>query len=233
MRNVPLAGIASLLIAMPGCLEKGPDKQNTTSRPNIVFILCDDLGYGDTGCYGAADLSTPNIDHLADLGMKFTSFYSLSPVCSPSRAGLLTGRYPVRTGVTAVLFPESWTGLPQDEYTMAEMLRNTGYATGIFGKWHLGHHHQYLPLQNGFDEYFGIPYSNDMEGLVYMKGNEVADFNVDQHLLTRRITEESLDFIDRNQHQPFFLYIPHVMPHVPLYVSPGFEGKSQRGLYGM
>jgi arylsulfatase A len=232
MKNLPIAGITSLLATLSGCYDIPSLSRQESSRPNIVFIFCDDLGYGDVGCFGAANILTPNIDQLAANGLKFTSFYSLSPVCSPSRAGLLTGRYPVRTGVTAVLFPESWTGLPQEEFTMAEMLKAEGYATGITGKWHLGHHHQHLPLQHGFDEYFGIPYSNDMEGLVYLRNNEVETPEVDQRFLTQRITAEALDFIDRHRDQPFFLYIPHVMPHVPLYVSPGFEGKSSRGLYG-
>jgi arylsulfatase A len=228
---VKLTGLA-LIIALPGCRGNWQDISTASAKPNVVFIFCDDLGYGDIGSFGAGDINTPHIDQLAENGLKFTSFYSLSPVCSPSRAGLLTGRYPVRTGVTAVLFPESWTGLPGEEYTMAEMFKDNGYVTGIIGKWHLGHHHQYLPLQQGFDEYYGIPYSNDMEGLVWLRGNEVVDFNVDQRMLTRKLTEESLDFIQRHKDKPFFLYLPHVMPHVPLYASDAFEGTSQRGLYG-
>ncbi len=200
--------------------------------PNIVFILADDLGYGDVGAFGATDIRTPNIDLLAKNGIKFTEFYSPSPVCSPTRAGFLTGRYPRRMGVDGVFFPESFTGLPASEVTVAEALKAKGYATGIVGKWHLGHHPQYLPLQNGFDEYFGIPYSNDMQGVVYLRGNDVAEYKVDQRYTTKVYTEEAVSFIERHRQQPFFLYLAHTMPHVPLYASEAFLGKSKRGLYG-
>ncbi len=200
--------------------------------PNIVFILADDLGYGDVGAFGATDIRTPNIDLLAKNGIKFTEFYSPSPVCSPTRAGFLTGRYPRRMGIDGVFFPESFTGLPASEVTVAEALKAKGYATGIVGKWHLGHHPQYLPLQNGFDEYFGIPYSNDMQGVVYLRGNDVAEYKVDQRYTTKVYTEEAVSFIERHRQQPFFLYLAHTMPHVPLYASEAFLGKSKRGLYG-
>jgi arylsulfatase A-like enzyme len=182
-----------------------------------VFILADDLGYGDVGAFGATDIRTPNIDRLAKSGIKFTEFYAPSPVCSPTRAGFLTGRYPRRMGVDGVFFPESFTGLPASEVTVAEALKEKGYATGIVGKWHLGHHLPYLPLQNGFDEYFGIPYSNDMQGVVYLRGNDVAEYKVDQRYTTRVYTEEAVGFIERHRQQPFFLYLAHTMPHVPLY----------------
>lgn len=200
--------------------------------PNIVFIFADDLGYGDLSCFGATDISTPNIDRIAKEGIKFTSFLSASPVCSPSRAGLLTGRMPQRMGINSVFFPESLTGMDPEEITMAEILKSKGYRTGVVGKWHLGHMEKFLPLNQGFDEYFGIPYSNDMSSVVYMRGNEVEEFEVNQRFTTRTYTEESLKFIDSNEDAPFFLYLAHNMPHVPIYASPEFEGKSGRGLYG-
>ncbi|MBK1879746.1 sulfatase-like hydrolase/transferase [Pelagicoccus mobilis] len=168
--------LTSLVLLAASVLTAAPKSE----KPNIVFIFCDDLGYGDLGCFGAKDIKTPNIDRLADTGIKFTDFYSVSPVCTPSRAGLMTGRVPQRMGVVGVYFPESFTGMPTNEITIAQVLKKAGYKTGIVGKWHLGHHHQFLPLQRGFDEYFGIPYSNDMESVVYIKGNEVVDFQVDQ-----------------------------------------------------
>lgn len=201
-------------------------------KPNIVVILADDLGYGDIGTFGAKDIRTPNIDGLAEKGIKLTSFYSSSPVCSPTRAALITGRYPRRLGIDHVFFPESFTGIPSEEVTIAEALKGNGYRTAIFGKWHLGHHRQFLPLQNGFDEYYGIPYSNDMMGVAYLRGNEVDSIKVNQKYITHTYTKEAVRFIDQNKDKPFFLYITHNMPHVPIYASPKFEGKSKRGLYG-
>ncbi|MFY0625517.1 MAG: sulfatase [Reichenbachiella sp.] len=208
------------------------DASTTTTQPNIVYIFTDDLGYGDLACFGATDIKTPNLDKMAEAGMKFTSFYSASSVCSPSRAGLLTGRYPQRMGINGVFFPESFTGMPPSEITIPELLKEKGYATGMVGKWHLGHMHQYLPLQQGFDSYFGIPYSNDMESVVYMRGNEVASFDVDQRYTTKIYTEEAVKFIDNNRENPFFLFLSHNMPHVPIYASERFIGTSERGLYG-
>jgi arylsulfatase A len=200
--------------------------------PNIIHIFADDLGYGDLGCFGAIDIKTPNIDRLADEGIKFTSFYSASHVCSPSRAALLTGRLPQRMGIHGVFFPESYTGMPSSEFTIAEMLKEKGYSTGMVGKWHLGHRQEFLPLQQGFDSYFGIPYSNDMAGVVYLRGNDVEEFNVDQHYTTKTYTEEAVEFIEKNKRNQFFLYLAHNMPHVPIYASKSFEGTSNRGLYG-
>jgi arylsulfatase A-like enzyme len=200
--------------------------------PNIVFIFADDLGYGDLGCFGATEIATPNIDRIAAEGIKFTSFMSASPVCSPSRAGLLTGRMPQRMGINQVFFPESLTGMDPEEITIAEVLKEKGYRTGVVGKWHLGHMEKFLPLNQGFDEYFGIPYSNDMESVVYMRGNDVVEFKVDQTYTTKTYTEESLKFIDAAAGSPFFLYLAHNMPHVPIYASPDFQGTSKRGLYG-
>lgn len=206
---------------------------NSAVPPNIVFVFADDMGYGDLGCYGTTDIETPNIDRIAQNGIKFTEFYSVSPVCSPSRYGLMTGRYPVRDGIQGgVFFPESWTGMDTSEVTMAQLLRQQGYATGIIGKWHLGHRQRYLPTQRGFDYYFGIPYSNDMEAVVYLRNNEVVNQDVDQHQNVQTYTEEALQFIDVHQQEPFFLYLPHSMPHVPIYASSEFEGTSERGLYG-
>ena len=202
------------------------------SNPNIIYILTDDLGYGDIGVYGATDIMTPNIDYLANNGVLFTDFYSASSVCTPSRAGLLTGRYPQRMGVNGVFFPESFQGMPAEEFTIAEMLKVKNYKTGLIGKWHLGHHQSFLPLSQGFDEYFGIPYSNDMESVVYMRGNKVFSHTVDQTQLTKTYTQEAIDFIDRAKEQPFFLFFSHNMPHVPLYTSDDFLGSSDRGLYG-
>ena len=201
-------------------------------KPNIVYIFADDLGYGDLSCYGAKDINTPNIDQIAKKGIKFTEFYSASSVCSPSRAALLTGRYPQRMGINTVFFPESFTGIPDTEITIPEILKEKGYATGIVGKWHLGHHSKYLPLQHGFDEYFGIPYSNDMESVVYMRGNEVESYKVKQQYITKTYTKEAQKFITKNKDNSFFLYIAHSMPHVPLYASEEFIGTSKRGLYG-
>lgn len=199
--------------------------------PNIVVIYCDDLGYGDLGCFGNTEIRTPNIDRMAGEGMKFTEFYSASPVCSPSRAALLTGRIPQRMGINGVFFPRSYTGMPVEEITTADLLKSMRYATGIVGKWHLGHRHEFLPLQRGFDEYFGIPYSNDMLSVVYMDGNEVVDFHVDQHFTTKTYTEKALGFINRHKGGPFYLYLAHSMPHVPIYASPDFDGRSGKGLY--
>ncbi len=201
-------------------------------RPNFVIIYCDDLGYGDLGCFDADDIKTPNIDRMASEGIKFTEFYSASPVCSPSRAALLTGRIPQRMGINNVFFPVSYTGMPLEEITIAEILKEEGYATGIIGKWHLGHMKKFLPLQRGFDEYFGIPYSNDMESVVYIRGNEVVDFDVDQSYTTKTYSEEAVKFIENHQDEPFLLYLAHNMPHVPIYASEDFLGTSERGLYG-
>lgn len=227
--------ILLLFILITSCQSNQKEKEvepGNQENPNIVIIYCDDLGYGDVGCFGATDIRTPNIDRMAGEGMKFTEFYSASPVCSPSRAALLTGRYPQRMGINGVFFPESYTGIPKEEITIAEMLQKHGYATGIVGKWHLGHRHEFLPLQNGFDSYFGIPYSNDMESVVYMDGNNVVDFQVDQRYTTKMYAEKAVEYINEHAEQPFFLYLAHNMPHVPIYASDDFVGTSNRGLYG-
>ena len=208
------------------------EKDNNEISPNIVFIFADDLGYGDLSSYGASDINTPNIDFIGKNGIKFTDFYSVSSVCTPSRAGMLTGRYPQRFGLNGVLFPDSHTGLPSSEYTIAELLRDNGYKTGMVGKWHLGHKYEFLPLQQGFDFFYGIPYSNDMASTVYFAGNDVVDYYPDQSQMTKKLTEEAVKYIDRNKENNFYLYVAHPMPHVPIYVSEKFRGSSDRGLYG-
>jgi arylsulfatase A len=230
MKNRPFLALLTMFLTVAAC-DSGRRQDTGGSLPNIVVIYCDDLGYGDLGCFGNRVIRTPNVDRLAAEGMRFTEFYSASPVCSPSRAALLTGRIPQRMGINGVFFPISYTGMPLEEITIAEVLKQRGYATGHVGKWHLGHRHEFLPLQRGFDEYFGIPYSNDMQSVVYLEGNEVAEFHVDQHFTTRTYTEKACDFIDRHAGGPFFLYLAHSMPHVPIYASPGFEGRSGNGLY--
>ena len=221
--TMPLIGMtfASTVVAA----EKEPS-------PNVVIIYADDMGYADLSCYGEKRWKTTNLDYLAENGVQFTDFYSASPLSSPSRAGLLTGRYPVRMGIQGVFFPDSYTGMPQSEVTIAEMLKEQGYKTSIVGKWHLGHRERFLPLQQGFDEYFGIPYSNDMSAQVYMRGNEVEEFNIDQTQTIKTYTKEATSFIKRNANHPFFLYMAHNMMHVPIFVSEQFKGKSGAGIYG-
>ena len=179
------------------------ETDNNEISPNIVFIFADDLGYGDLSSFGASDINTPNIDFIGKNGIKFTDFYSVSSVCTPSRAGMLTGRYPQRFGLNGVLFPDSHTGLPSSEYTIAELLRDNGYKTGMVGKWHLGHKYEFLPLQQGFDFFYGIPYSNDMASTVYFAGNDVVDYYPDQSQMTKKLTEEAVKYIDRNKRKQF------------------------------
>lgn len=217
--------------------------------PNIIILFADDLGYGDLGAFGHPTIHTPNLDRMAAEGMKLTQFYVPATVCTPSRAALITGRYPVRSGMCsdqrAVLFPDSKGGLPASELTIAEILKEQGYATACIGKWHLGHLPSYLPTRHGFDYYFGIPYSNDMspaqndwEGaqkfpkIPLMEGEKVIEDEPDQGLLTRQYTEKAIGFMEDHKDQPFFVYLPYTFPHVPLYASPEFEDTSRRGLYG-
>ena len=222
--------------------------------PNIVLIFTDDQGYHDLSCYGREDFKTPNIDQLTEEGMRFTDFYVSQAVCSASRAALMTGCYSERVSLQGALMPWSTIGLNPEEETIADILKRKNYKTGIFGKWHLGHHKKFLPLQQGFDEYLGLPYSNDMwpvdfDGnpvhdddwksnyppLPLIKNNEQIDTieNLnDQATLTTRYTEAAVNFIRRHKDNPFFLYVPHSMPHVPLGVSDKFKGKSKQGMYG-
>ncbi len=225
-------------------------------RPNVIIIYADDLGWGDLGCYGNPVIRTPNLDRMAAEGMRFTDFYSAAEVCTPSRAALLTGRYPVRSGMCndqfRVLRNNSAGGLPRDEVTLPEMLKGRGYATGMVGKWHLGHLPEHLPPHHGFDSYFGLPFSNDMmpapnapkgrpkfyeENNAYwrtplIRGTAVIEAQPDQRQLTRRYTEESVRFIREKKGAPFFLYVAHTFPHVPLFASERFRGKSAAGVYG-
>jgi arylsulfatase A len=245
-RATCLAG--GLWLSLLSC-STGPAHESGTraaiQAPNVVLIFTDDQGYGDLSCYGHPTIHTPHIDRLAREGAKLTQFYVASPVCSPSRAALLTGCYPKRVGMHEhVVFPEYDYGLHTDEVTLADLLGEHGYATGIFGKWHLGHRPGLLPLDQGFDTWLGVPYSNDMaqfhrkEDTTYkyrlplMRDREVIEWEPDQHLLTRRFTEAAVDFIEEHAEQPFLVYLPHSMPHIPLYASEEFEGSSPRGLYG-
>ncbi|MBS1810810.1 MAG: sulfatase [Acidobacteria bacterium] len=205
--------------------------------PNIIFIYADDMGYGDLSAFGAQAIKTPNLDRMAAEGLKLTSFYSVSPVCTPSRAALLTGRYAARMGIenmhlSNVLTFQDKTGLPTNETTIATALKARGYATGCIGKWHLGHLAPHRPLDHGFDYYFGIPYSNDMQPSMLKKMDETIEQPVKQETLTLRYTQEAARFIEQNKARPFFLYLPHNMPHIPLFASDKFKGKSVGGIYG-
>ncbi len=213
--------------------------------PNIVLIFCDDLGYGDLGVYGSKLNRTPRIDGLAADGIKFSEFYSSSPVCTPSRASLMTGAYARTVGMHEdytghwVLIPRSQRGLNPGELTIAEALKTKGYATACIGKWHLGDQPEHLPTEHGFDYYYGIPYSNDMQQakrgdppLPIVQNKEVIEAPADQSTLTKRYTEEAIKFIETNQAQPFFLYLPHTFPHLPLFASPAFKDRSANGRYG-
>ncbi|MCL4786709.1 MAG: sulfatase [Verrucomicrobia bacterium] len=224
-------------------------------KANLIIIFADDLGYGDLGCYGSPVIRTPNLDRMAAEGLRFTDFYSAAEVCTPSRAALLTGRYPIRSGMCGnrrVLFPNSKGGLPPAEITIAEALKPAGYATMHIGKWHLGIHEGSRPLEQGFDRSFGLPYSNDMDGradlprgasgspnppqdgwnVPLLRDGKVVEQPADQTTLTKRYTEEAVKFIKEQQRRPFFLYFAHTFPHVPMFASPAFKGRSRAGIYG-
>ncbi|MHC4403528.1 MAG: sulfatase family protein [Planctomycetota bacterium] len=252
--RIALAAAAAVILRAPAGL--------ADERPNFVLIFTDDQGYQDLGCFGSPDIRTPNLDRMAEEGMKFTDFYVAAPVCSASRAALLTGCYCARVSVTGVFFPRHRVGLNPEEITVAEVLKAKGYATCCIGKWHLGHVAPFLPTSQGFDSYFGVPYSNDMtidpamkladdvrlrenmtaerirsekptrNWVPLLRGEEVVEYPADQATLTKRYTEEATGFIQRNKDRPFFLYLPHTMPHIPLFASDAFRGKSKRGLYG-
>jgi arylsulfatase A len=246
-RRTFLWGLPSCAMALAGCLRPGGTGR-PSNRPNVIIILTDDQGYADVGCFGAQGFATPHLDRMADEGIQFTNCYVAAAVCSPSRAALLTGCYPVRVGVTDVLFPRgpefaqgrSGIGLNPAELTIAELLKPCGYATAAIGKWHLGDDKPFLPTRQGFDEYFGLPYSNDMcpeedpayPPLPLLQNEEVIEYDPDQSQLTARYTDQACAFMARNRQRPFFLYLAHTMPHVPLAVSPEFAGRTERGLYG-
>lgn len=243
-----LAGLASFPLAT---ISNDAPK---TNNPNIILIFCDDLGYGDLSCYGATQYKTPNLDKMASQGVRFTSFLSAQAVCSASRAGIMTGCYPNRVGISGALMPDSKIGLNPNEETIAEVLKKRNYKTAAIGKWHLGYQSEFLPLQQGFDEYLGLPYSNDMwpvnfdgkpaaensnkaryPALPLIEGNnkirEIQTLD-DQSELTTLYTERAVQFITQHKKNPFFLYLAHSMPHIPLAVSEKFKGKSEQGVYG-
>lgn len=246
---------AVLMHLLPITCCSGRSLEIKDSLPNIILIYMDDMGYGDVDAYGAIDYHTPNIDRLAAQGMRFTNFYAAQPICTASRAAILTGCYPNRIGFFGAFGPNSPIGISDKEETIAEMLKKKGYATAIYGKWHLGDAKKFLPLQHGFDEFFGLPYSNDMWPVDYdgspadsgnmrkfakpplplIEGNEPVRYlrNLDdQAMLTTWYTEKAVGFINRHKNKPFFLYLAHSMVHVPLAVSNKFKGKSGQGLFG-
>jgi arylsulfatase A-like enzyme len=227
------------------------EESRREKKPNFIVILFDDLGYGDLGVYGHPNISTPNLDKMAAEGQKWTSFYTASSVCTPSRAGLLTGRLPIRSGMTRVLFPNDTIGLPPEEITIAEGLKNKGYRTAAIGKWHLGSKPSFLPMAQGFESYYGIPYSNDMEkveqgshitlaeqeryqayNVPLLVNDKVMERPVDQRTITKRYTEEAVSKIKNFKKDPFFLYLAYSLPHVPLFRSEAFKESSAAGIYG-
>ena len=238
------AGLTAAVLAMPGCgghLRQASDGKST-DKPNVVIVFCDDVGYADIGVFGAKGYETPNLDRMAAEGVKFTDFYAAASSCTPSRAALMTGCYPQRVSLPNVIGPNAKIGISDQEQTIAETLKPLGYATACYGKWHLGHLPKFLPTRHGFDDYFGLPYSNDMwpqhptnknyPDLPLVEGERILEYNPDQTQLTTWYTERAVRFIEKSKDQPFFLYVPHSMAHVPLFVSDKFKGKSERGLYG-
>lgn len=233
------SGIVLALIPVPLAAFPAEGKViKKEKNPNIVIIYCDDLGYGDIGITGHPDIKTPNLDQMALNGMRFTNYYSASPASTASRYALMTGKYPSRSGFGWVLDPKSPKGIHPKEKTLAEALKEQGYSTAIYGKWHLGStKKEYLPLQNGFDDYVGFPYSNDMippkfQDIALMCGNDTLEMNPDQTKLTELYTQKAISFIKKNKKNNFFLYIPYAMPHTPLHPGKAFAGKSKRGTYG-
>ncbi len=254
--------LKAVLIVCLSTLFLGCSQPQQETPPNVIIFFTDDQGYQDVGCFGSPLIKTPNLDQMAREGVRCTDFYSASPVCSPSRAALLTACYPPRVGVPVVLWPDSETGLDSKEVTIADMLKEQGYATACIGKWHLGDRPEHLPTQQGFDHYLGIPYSNDMsvnpkvkvaKDVVFheemtldsirqakwvrgrvplMRQDEVVEYPVDQNTLTKRYTQEAINFITQQKDSSFFLYLAQTMPHIPLHPSAEFLGTSARGLYG-
>lgn len=205
---------------------------NAQKKPNVIIILTDDMGYGEISCYNKNQVPTPNIDRLAAEGSRFTDFYVPTPYCAPSRASILTGRFPLRHGMVENPAPDAGIndiGLNPSEITMGELFQGAEYKTKCIGKWHLGHKTEYYPLKHGFDEYYGLLYSNDMRPVQLIENNDIVESTVDQRLLTQKYTAKALDFIDRNHNSPFFLYLAHAMPHKPLAASSAFftDGNSK------
>ena len=234
-----------VLTLASGCAGSPTPAPPPPRPPNVIIIFTDDQGYEDVGVYGATGFRTPHLDRMAAEGIRLTDFYVAAGVCTPSRAALLTGCYPKRVGLAhRVLFPYSSTGLHPDEITIPELLGPRGYRSICIGKWHLGHHEMFMPLRQGFDEFFGVPYSNDMDGHLYKRrnfqapplpfyrGKTVIESGPDQRFLTQRYTEEAVRFIGENRDRPFFLYLAHSMPHRPIHASPPFRNHSELGLYG-
>ena len=233
--SLPAACLAA--VDLVAC--SGPQR---TDYMNVVILMTDDQGYGDVRCYGNAKVQTPHLDRLASEGIRFTDFYCGAAASTPSRAALLTGRYAERVGVPGVVDDTSENGIKPTEFTIADYLKQNDYATGIFGKWHLGYQDEYMPLQHGFTEFFGIPYSNDMwpfhpkpdhayPALPLYVNDKVVEYNPTVNQMTTRLTEKAVDFIKRHRDEPFFLYLPYTQPHVPLGVSEKFKDKSGQGLY--
>lgn len=224
------------------CAPIAPLRADTARPPNIVLIFADDLGYGDQGAQGAQGFSTPEMDRLGREGTRFTSFYVAQPVCTASRAALLTGAYSNRVGLAGALNHTSNIGINPQELLLSEVLKQRGYATAIYGKWHLGHRPPFLPTRHGFDEFFGIPYSNDngplhpvlrdIPSLPLYENERIVARDPDQSQFTRWLTARSVQFIEKQKERPFFLYVPHIMPHVPIFASAGYRGRTERGLYG-
>ena len=214
-----------LFLILAACTCQSCNRVDDRQPPNVLIILTDDLGYGDISCYGQDNYQTPHIDQMAENGVKCTDFYVPTPYCAPSRATLLTGRFPLRHGMIRNPTPDAGIndiGIPPGEVTLAEVYRDAGYATKCIGKWHLGHVEEFFPVKHGFDEYFGILYSNDMRPVQLIENMDTVEYPVDQNLLTRRYTDQAISFIRRNQEKPFFLHLCHAMPHKPLAVSDAF-----------
>lgn len=246
--------ISSIVTGIPVCLsiisfsscngnKKYTQINTDKNKPNIIILMTDDQGYGDVHCYGNTQLHTPNLDKMADEGVRFTNFYAGASSSTPSRAALLTGRYAERVGLPSVVDDTSSIGLKPTEYTIADYLKQNGYATGMFGKWHLGCLPEHMPTRHGFTEFFGIPYSNDMwpfhpkpshpyKAIPLYENETVIEYNPNINNMTARLTEHAVDFINRHKNEPFFMYVPYTLPHVPLGVSEQFRGKSGAGLYG-
>lgn len=222
-----LAGIIALFFAVTPA-----NAGESRDFPNIIVIMADDLGWGDISANGSDMISTPNIDRLAEQGIRLTSFYAGSNVCTPSRAALMTGRYPIRSGMQHVVMPHHDGGLPQSEFTIAELMKNAKYATGMVGKWHLGHQEKHWPTEHGFDEFYGVAYSNDMKPFDLYHHKTVVQSPVDQQKLTDRYASAATDFIARNADRPFFLYYAETFPHIPLFVPDDKAKQSKAGLYG-